>query len=234
MAPRAVRRYLADYHGDELQEQWRRVWDGYVAFREAGSLGADLRRKLRPETAVQPLAAPQDIEARVIEMIERKKRYGSLNHGPDTVMPSGLFDAPKHLLEALKKLEKDGRPLIVPGKPDKSQLLDLFEIDGPMYKVFTDEEKTLWRDWIAWLSFGNVVCPAVPPTGGTAGPTGGGGGGPAEGGDVGPTAAVAGDPRDGADGGDSLRHYKRLFLSSPVEAFRADPQRTLRGRGAVQ
>ena len=194
LAPRAVRRYLADYHGDELQEQWRRIWDGYVAFRESGTLFADLRAKLRPEQAVQQRVDPQVIEARVIEMIERKKRYGILNHGgvTDTGMSNDLFDDPPHLLRLLRSNEN----LVVPGAPKKSALLKKFEIGGPMYQVFTDEEQQLWWDWIA----------SLPPTN------------------------AAGQ----RDGGDGPRHYKRLFLSSPDEAFRADPRRKLHGRGAVQ
>jgi hypothetical protein len=213
MAPRAVRRYLADYHGDELQYQWRRIWDGYVAFREAGTLFADLREKLRPATSVQQVE-PRDIEALVIEMIERKKRYGNLNHGRVQGMSNDLFDDPPHLLAVLRGLEKDGRPMIVPGRPDESQLLHLFTFDGPMYKVFTAAEQQLWRDWIASLSPAKGAGRTLPPTG-----------------DAGPTAAAAGDRRDG---GGRPRSYKRLFLSSPPEAFQADPQRTLRGRGAVQ
>jgi len=218
MAPRAVRRYLADYHGEELQEQWRRVWDGYVAFREAGTLFADLKVRLRPETVVRPQVLPAAIEDRVIEMIERKKRYGSLNHGRLTGMSNDLFDDPRHMLEVLCTLERKGRPLIVPGRPDESQLLELFTIDGPMYKVFTAEDQQLWRDWITSLQHGNAADPAVPPTRG---------GGPAPAGGNGPTAAAA-------DGGRGLRRYKRLFLSSPAAAFEADPRRTLHGRGAVQ
>jgi hypothetical protein len=226
LARRAVRRYLADYHGDELQEQWRRIWDGYVAFRESGTLFADLRAKLRPAPAVLEPVDPQAIEARVIEMIERKKRYGSLNHGRVTTgMSNDLFDDPAHLLCVLRS-----KKIVVPGAPENSELLKKFEIDGPMYKVFTDEEQQLWRDWIASLPPSNAACPTTPPAGG-GGPADGGVSRPTGGGDAGPTAPAAGGQRDGGDG---PRHYKRLFLSSPDEAFRADPRRKLHGRGAVQ
>lgn len=149
-ATRAVRRYLERFEGEEQQRQWRRIWDGYVAFREAGTLFSDLRALVSSGSDDDPIRHKEAIRARVVTMIERKKRYGNLNHGrrPGSTMTNDLFDDPEHLLDVLAADEH----LVVAGRPDQSGLLKLFGIDGAMYKVFTEAEQQLWRDWILSLS----------------------------------------------------------------------------------
>jgi hypothetical protein len=198
LAVRAVRRYLAGFTGAQLQEQWQRIWDGYEAFREVGTLGDDLKAKLNPQPD------PTDVRARMLEMIRRKARYGSLNHRPAAAkgMSNNLFDDPPHLLDVLVE-EK----LVVPGRPDDSPLLRKFLITGPMYEVFTEQEQQLWRQWIESLQPPAAVPESTPPP---AGPTARG-------------AEAGGPPR-----------YKRLLLSSSAEQHRSDPRGRIRGRGAVQ
>jgi hypothetical protein len=152
LATRAVRRYLADFQGEDLQERWRRMWDGYVAFRDAGTLFDDLMAKLHPKPD------PALLERRVKEMIERKKPYGNLNHGGvrATGMTNDLFDDPAHLLRVLRE-----REIVVPGRPDDSLLVRTFAIDGAMHQVFTEEEQQLWRDWITSLPAA-APAPATP------------------------------------------------------------------------
>jgi L-Lysine epsilon oxidase N-terminal/L-lysine epsilon oxidase C-terminal domain/Iron-containing redox enzyme len=159
-ATRAVRRYLERFEGEEQQAQWRRIWDGYVAFREAGTLFSDLRALVRPGPDDDPITHKDAIRARMVAMIERKKRYGNLNHGrrPGTTMTNDLFDDPEHLLDVLAADEN----LVVAGQPDQSGLLKLFRIDGAMYKVFTDAEQQLWRDWILSLR-PPAAAPGGPP-----------------------------------------------------------------------
>jgi hypothetical protein len=141
------------------------------------------------------------------EMIERKKPFGSLNHGRLTgsTMSNDLFDDPRHMLAVLAA----DRKLVIPGRPDDSKLLALFKIGGPMYKVFTVTEQKLWREWIASLAAEAPERAAV-------------------------AAAAPVSDSGRAAGGGAPRHYKRLFLSSPAEAFQDDPRPRLRGRGAVQ
>lgn len=149
-ATRAVRRYLERFEGEEQQAQWRRIWDGYVAFRETGTLFSDLRALVGSGPDDDPMGHKEAIRARMVAMIEQKKRYGSLNHGrrPGSTMTNDLFDDPEHLLDVLAADEA----LVVAGRPDESGLLKLFQIDGAMYKVFTDAEQQLWRDWILSLA----------------------------------------------------------------------------------
>jgi hypothetical protein len=164
-ATRAVRRYLERFEGEEQQKQWCRIWDGYVAFREAGTLFSDLRALVGSGPDDDPIVHKKAIRARVLAMIERKKRYGSLNHGrrPGSTMTNDLFDDPEHLLDVLAADEH----LVAAGRPDQSGLLNLFKIDGAMYKVFTDAEQQLWRDWIL-----SLAPPAAVPGGPSPSPDG--------------------------------------------------------------
>ncbi|HEV7824590.1 MAG TPA: LodA/GoxA family CTQ-dependent oxidase [Mycobacteriales bacterium] len=138
LAKRAVKRYLASFHDEaQKQAQWRRIWDGYVAFRTTGTVGDDLKHKLRSELHAS---------RRVLEMIGQKRRYGSLNHGqlaPTSGMSNNLFDDPAQMLEELV-----ARGHVVPGDPGRSPFLQAFDFGGRMYKVFTDREQRLWEDWI--------------------------------------------------------------------------------------
>lgn len=152
----AVQRYLDRFEGEEQQRQWRRIWTGYVAFRETGTLFADLRTLVRPDR--------KTIMDRMVAMIERKKPFANLNHGrhAGSTMTNDLFDDPEHLLDVLA----GNAELVVPGQPHQSGLLRLFEIDGAMYRVFTAQEQQLWREWIESLGAPSEPSPApAPPPG---------------------------------------------------------------------
>jgi hypothetical protein len=164
MATRAVRNYLDAFEGEQQQQEWRRIWNGYVAFREVGTLGRDIKDLLHPK--------PESVVARMMAMIERKKQFGNLNHGNDGLMTNDLFDDPRHLLEVFAK----DRRLVTPGQPHRSGLLRLFTIDGPMYRVFTAEEQELWAEWIRSLAAPPPQQPA-PPGGPQLPPVPGGPGG---------------------------------------------------------
>ncbi|MFF5291197.1 LodA/GoxA family CTQ-dependent oxidase [Paractinoplanes globisporus] len=140
IAKRAVKRYLSGFADDDVrQQQWQRIWNGYVAFRITGTLGQDL---------VDKLLAPSRARDRVIDMIEEKKRYGALNHGAaGDGMNNNLFDNPSQLLDLL---QKSGQ--IVPGDPDKSPFMQQMKFEGRMYKVFTADEQDAWADWIRSLA----------------------------------------------------------------------------------
>lgn len=150
MAKRAVQLYLERARvelGDEaMQAQWRRVWTGYVAFATTGGLGQEVAEKLRR----RPTPAQ-----RVAELIRAKAPTARRNHGTrrlgDTLL-NDLFADPDALMRALVA---SGR--VVPGDAEASPLLGLCTPDGPMFRVFTDAELTVLREWIATL-------PATPPT----------------------------------------------------------------------
>jgi hypothetical protein len=140
IAKRAVKRYLARFPAATRQEQWRRVWNGYVAFRTTGTMGADL---------VAMVTSPTRTRDRVIAMIEHKKKYGSLNHArvaPATGMSNNLFENPGQMLDALVA---GGQ--VIPGDPAASPFMTQMQFGGHMYHVFTAEEQRYWADWILSL-----------------------------------------------------------------------------------
>lgn len=147
-ARKAVERFLDDARrrgGEaEVQNVWRRIWTGYVAFATTGTLGNDLRTLL--EQRHQRLETPAD---KVDALMVAKKKYGSLNHNDRKVggqLINDLFEDPQAFREALVKAG-----YIVPGHPEQSSFFRYTSFSGPMYKVFTEEELQLWEEWTVWL-----------------------------------------------------------------------------------
>jgi hypothetical protein len=150
-AKAAVERFLdeARKRGGEAEVQavWRRIWTGYIAFAKTGTLYTDLgallkQRKTRPET-------PAD---KVADIMLAKKRYGSLNHGTRTLgaqLINDLFEDPDAFMAALVE-----QSYIVPGHPEQSTFFKATSFDGPMYRVFTDEELRAFELWTMWLGSG--------------------------------------------------------------------------------
>ncbi len=130
--------------GDEaMQEQWARIWDGYVAFATTGSLGQEMAaRRNRP-------SAPAD---RVAAMIADRAPRARVNHGTAQlggVLLNDLFADPRALMAALVD-----SGWVVPGDPERSRFFDLTTAAGPMYRIFTDTELDTWRDWVRALDPG--------------------------------------------------------------------------------
>jgi hypothetical protein len=151
MAKRAVQRYLEQARvdlGDEaMQAQWARVWTGYVAFATTGNLGQEVADKLKRR--ISP-------DERVVAMIRDRAPKARLNHGTRRLgggLLNDLFADPAALMSALVS---SGR--IVPGDPDRSSFFELVSADGPMYRVFTDAEIAVWRDWSR-----SLAAPAAAP-----------------------------------------------------------------------
>ena len=145
MAKRAVQRYLEQVRvdlGDEaMQTLWARIWTGYVAFATTGNLGQQVADKLRRRVT------PAD---RVVTMIGDRAPKARLNHGTRRLggtLLNDLFADPAALMSALVA---SGR--IVPGDPERSSFFELVGPDGPMYRVFSEAEIAVWRDWTRSLA----------------------------------------------------------------------------------
>ena len=158
-AREAVECYLDDAlarGGDaEVQRLWKRIWNGYVAFATTGTLGQDLRDMLTQRATSPP--TPRD---KVYELMMRKKQYGSLNHGERRLGPNlinDLFEDPDAFMQALVDSN-----YIVPGSVANSSFFRAISFEGPMYKVFTDEEIRVWEEWVEWL--GRKTQPQKPET----------------------------------------------------------------------
>ncbi|MBI1381808.1 MAG: hypothetical protein GC161_12060 [Planctomycetaceae bacterium] len=153
-AMRAIELYLDNIRANgggeaALQAQWRRIWDGYVAFGTTGTFGDDFAKLL---------AKGPSLAARVEAMITSKATYGSLNHGDlrlgNTPINELFLDPPTFL----KELVNAG--YFLPGDPENSPFFRLVSFDtGRMYRVFTPDELKLWEDWCRSLG----ASPTPPP-----------------------------------------------------------------------
>jgi hypothetical protein len=143
---RAVKLYLQQIRaegGEEaVQQHWKRIWDGYVAFAYTFVIVIEQIKKI--------IDKPPSLQQQLEWMITRKAPFGRLNHHEHRLggaKINSLFADPPALLKALKKSK-----YIVPGKPDESRFFELLKFrGGPMYHVFNDDEVKLWRDWIREL-----------------------------------------------------------------------------------
>jgi hypothetical protein len=146
-AKRAVELHLANVlnEGGELgmQNEWERIWRGFWAFAtaEAGYMDDDdgvARRR------------PINVESRLSDMIASKAEHGRVNHGDKKLAAdriNDLFEYPPTMLARLRKSQ-----WIKAGDPAGSGLLGhLTTFSGPMYKIFTSKQLTLWKEWIEWL-----------------------------------------------------------------------------------
>jgi hypothetical protein len=143
-AKRAIQIYLDNARltgGEEaVQTQWRRIWNGFLAFDALGTLGIDMNN-LNDQMLT---LTPQD---QIIDLMNNKSAFGSLNHRTKRLGEThinDLFKDPKKFVHELKY-----SAWVVPGNADKSPIMHyLTTASGPMYKVFDETELELWRNWI--------------------------------------------------------------------------------------
>ncbi|HTU45743.1 MAG TPA: LodA/GoxA family CTQ-dependent oxidase [Bryobacteraceae bacterium] len=153
-AVEAIKIYLQNARAmggqQQVDQEWRRIWNGFVAFGNVGNLGEDLRRLIQHQPT---------LEQRMLDMIRRKAKYGSSNHQQHMVGGTYInewFADPPGFLKALAE-----HGWITPGDWENSQIRSLMNFQtGPMYRVFTDDEIQLWADYTN--SMGKVP-PPVPP-----------------------------------------------------------------------
>jgi hypothetical protein len=154
MALRAIKPYLEEIRigsgDDAVQDQWRRIWDGYVAFATTGELAKEVaRRRKQPSSPADKVAA----------MIRDRAPRARVNHGTkrlgDTLL-NDLFADPPALMAALI----DGGMVT----PAHSPFFDLTTPTGPMFRIFTQPELDTWREWIASIDAATAVPPAPQPS----------------------------------------------------------------------
>jgi hypothetical protein len=135
----AVIRYLghvgAESGEQEMQEHWRRIWDGYIAFGFIGNEEWSYR-----------FTNPLTLDEQMIEMFQRKRHYAQLNHGLRRLGVNFIndwFDEPDQFLEELANSD-----WITKGDAKASKIFSLMGPTGPMLKVFGADEIRLWQEWI--------------------------------------------------------------------------------------
>lgn len=123
---------------EAVEEHWQRVWDGYLAFKMTGAEDWEFR-----------MAHPPTVQQRLEDLIRSKRHYGQLNHGGKRLgdnLINDWFESPEEFLYTLAESD-----WIVKGEPERSRLFQLTGPKGPMFKIFTEEELALWREWISSL-----------------------------------------------------------------------------------
>ncbi|AUT58011.1 LodA/GoxA family CTQ-dependent oxidase [Paraburkholderia caribensis] len=119
-----------------MQEAWKRIWTGYIAFDMTGNLGRDMTAQLK---------APKSTADKIYDIIVQKKPYVSQNHVSRKLGDNYIndwFEQPSDFMKALV----DGG-FFVPGHPEQSSFFRRTSFEGPMFKVFTDDELATWRLW---------------------------------------------------------------------------------------
>jgi hypothetical protein len=156
-AAEAVRLYLAQVREAggtaAVQRAWRRIWNGYVAFGSVGTFFEDFKNHLRSRPTLRD---------RLIKLISDKAVFGSRNHQRHMVGPTRIdewFEDPPGFLDALVR-----HGYLTPGDWQNSRMRQLLDFQvGPMYRVFTDDEIALWRDYTNSLGQPPAEQPAPPP-----------------------------------------------------------------------
>lgn len=151
----AIRFYLGQVReaggAAAVQRAWRRIWNGYVAFGSVGTFFEDFKNYLRSRPTLRD---------RLIQLISDKAVFGSRNHQKHTLGPTRLdewFEDPAGFLDALVE-----HGYLTKGDWQNSRMRQLLDFQvGPMYRVFTDDEIALWRDYTN--SLGDPQPPPPPP-----------------------------------------------------------------------
>lgn len=170
LAKLAVKAYLDDIGekgGDTaVQAQWARIWNGYVTWATTGSFGGELVNHLllldgKLDDERKPYA-----EQQMVNLIARKAPAARKSHGRARLggKPlNELFDDPPALMNALLN---DPENWMDPSNPRDSRFLrELLSFNGPMYKVFTEQDVEIILDWLESLQPG----PGPPANGDDAG-----------------------------------------------------------------
>jgi hypothetical protein len=164
LALRAIKSYLADKKeegGDQaVQEHWRRIWLGYVTWDTVGfdSKGW-LERYLQvskiqvnvgtEQTKVRWPDVDEYFRGRMRALIRHKAPIASTVHGAKMLggrLLNELFADPADLMRRL-----ENSAYVDKRRPSQSRLLRLMDFDGPMYKVFSPDEREVIVDWIETL-----------------------------------------------------------------------------------
>ncbi|HEX4965037.1 MAG TPA: LodA/GoxA family CTQ-dependent oxidase [Thermoanaerobaculia bacterium] len=156
LAKEAVEMYLDIVRQNEgeaaMQEVWRRIWTGYIAFATLGTLNQDVSNFI---------ASPPTLTEQMVNMIQGKAQYASLMHGDQMLGDTRINDWFEDPSGLLVQLQDSG--IVIPGRPDISPIFQLMSFNGPMFHVFTDEEQALWRDWILSLTLPQPPDAAAAP-----------------------------------------------------------------------
>lgn len=171
IAKQAVKIFLEEkleQGGDRaVQENWKRIWNGYVGWATTGFNGQGLeeRRLLIDKKSIN-LGTPEAPDCfpkwstfhrdRMLRLVRSKAAFAAQVHGRkmlDGALLNDLFSRPEELLDKMVSSR-----LVNVEQPRRSRLFELLAYEGPMYRVFTDEEKEVVLDWIESISAKQEPC----------------------------------------------------------------------------
>lgn len=119
-----------------MQQAWKRIWTGFIAFGNIGDLGSDINARLK---------SPESTANQIEDLIVQKKTYASQNHGSRKLGDNYINDWFEQPADFMKALVDGG--FFVPGRAEQSSFFRRTSFEGPMFKVFTDDELAIWRQW---------------------------------------------------------------------------------------
>lgn len=147
---------------DAVQAEWRRIWNGYVAWYTLGTFGTELSTYLDRFEGKGGVPSQDFARARMADLIRTKAPYARTAHGARVLggKPLGeLFADPDALMDALA-----ASTLLNPDSPrDSTFIADTISFRGPMYKVFNPKELDVVLDWIGSLRKASSPTPAPSP-----------------------------------------------------------------------
>jgi hypothetical protein len=167
-----VKLYLSDKleEGGEtaVQEHWKRIWNGYVTWATLGTFGNELvERYLALDRKQINISGDPAVSKcwpdyteynrrRMLRLVDRKAPVAKQVHGGRSVggqTLNDLFSDPPRLLKALVD-----SGYVDPERPRDSKFIELMDFNGPMYEVFTEQDKDVILDWIESLRHSTQAC----------------------------------------------------------------------------
>lgn len=177
LAKEAIQIFLNDKKqegGDAaVQCNWSRIWNGYVTWATAGSNGEGMEERrllidrvsINLGTADEPVCFPDYRlyhAERMKKLIREKAAVARQVHGNASLggaKLNDLFDQPEELMRRLVDTK-----LVDPAHPRQSRFFGLTSFGGPMYQVFTGEEKSIILDWLESMTSAPSCIDPLPDT----------------------------------------------------------------------
>tara|TARA_A100000171_G_C2135245_1_gene149690 strand:+ start:1582 stop:3765 length:2184 start_codon:yes stop_codon:yes gene_type:complete len=131
---------------DAMDAYWQRIWDGFSILFILSTMNEELEER---RALINSLSAKE----KFIEIIKEKAYLSSFAHGDLSLRGRTLNDwfmDPEEFVDTLEKCSH----LVIPGSPEESRFLtDLVSFEGPMFKIFSDNELTIISQWIQEICF---------------------------------------------------------------------------------
>ena len=133
---------------EALENYWKRIWTGYVAYGTTGNFDKELRQLFEAQCESTP-------REEFLGLIRKKAPLAQKMHGDRRIGPKGNLLNEMFASGDAETLcdELANSDLIVKGDPGKSKLLNhAVSFEGPMYQIFDADELAIITRWILSLA----------------------------------------------------------------------------------